>query len=305
MNAIIQMTHLTKSYSNVHAVQNVSLDIKKGEIYGLIGLNGAGKTTLIRMLLGMIRPTQGSCFINGENVQTSPPSIWEKVGYIVETPHAYPELTVKENLDIYRQLHLISSKERVTTILDHLNLTKYADRKAKKLSLGNVQRLGIAKALLHRPSVLVLDEPTNGLDPAGTVEMRKLLQQLATQSDVTILVSSHLLSEVAKIATKVGILHEGQLIQEMEAENVSQSLKRHLLVHTTNNVEAVRHLQTAHYSAEINKQHDIEIYDEEAVLSPENVSRMLVYKGVPAKKLVIKEEDLETYFLRLIKKKEG
>src|SRR5690625_637408 len=253
MREVIQMHKVSKSYKNFQAVKDVWLNVNKGEIYGFIRLNGAGKTTTIRMLLGMIKPTQGVCFIQGKKVSPMNHQIWKNVGHMVETPFAYPELTVQENLDIYRRLRLISNPDAVSDVIDKLHLTRYALTKAGHLSLGNAQRLGIAKALLHEPEILLLDEPVNGLDPAGIVEIRKLLQDLAFHKDVTILISSHLLSEVAKIATKIGIIHEGQLIQEIESNTLNQRLHRHLIIDTNHNQSAMAKLSTAGYDVTPNE----------------------------------------------------
>jgi len=302
---VIQTDHISKNYNGFQAVQDVSLSIKEGEIYAFIGLNGAGKTTVIRMLLGMIRPTHGACYFNNQKVRLSNYHIWNQVGYIVETPHFYPELTVEENLEIYRRLRLITDKNAVSSVMTQLNLTQYAHKKAKNLSLGNAQRLGIAKALLPMPKVLILDEPVNGLDPAGMVEIRALLQGLAFNHGVTILISSHLLSEVAKIATKIGIIDKGQLVQEIQSDKLNQLLHRHLLISTKDNNAALSKLLSAEYDAKLNDKGLIEIYNQQAIQHPDEVSRLLVYGSVPPTKLVVKEENLETYFLRVIQKEEA
>ncbi|MEI3614833.1 ABC transporter ATP-binding protein [Pseudogracilibacillus sp. SO30301A] len=304
MSTVIQTNHLSKSYHGFQAVKDVSLSIKEGEIYGFIGLNGAGKTTVIRMILGMVRPTHGACYIHNQKVHLSNHHIWNQVGYIVETPHFYPELTVKENLDIYRRLRLILDKNIVSKVMNQLNLTQYADKKAQNLSLGNAQRLGIAKALLPMPKVLILDEPVNGLDPAGIVEVRELLQDLAFNQGVTILISSHLLTEVAKIATKIGIIDNGQLVQEVETVNLNQLLHQYLLIHTKDNNVALSKLLSAGYVAKINDKGLIEISDQAAIEHPDEVSRFLAYEGFPPMKLIVNEEDLEAYFFRTITKKE-
>ncbi len=170
---------LTKRYGAICAVDNVSLRVGRGEIYAFLGLNGAGKTTTIRMLLGMIRPTSGAAYLLGRPVSADARDLWAQVGYLVETPHAYPELTVRENLEVFRRLRELRDPKAVERIIERLALTAYAERRAGTLSLGNAQRLGLAKALLHDPSLLLLDEPANGLDPAGVVEIRELLRELA------------------------------------------------------------------------------------------------------------------------------
>jgi len=168
----IEASGLTKRFGDVVAVNNLSLNIQRGEIYGFLGLNGAGKTTTIRMLLGMIRPSTGSVSLLGTKVQPGQGNIWQRVGYMVETPHAYPDLTVRENLEISRRLRQLKNADSVEKIVEQMGLAPYANRRAGILSLGNAQRLGLAKALIHHPDLLLLDEPANGLDPAGIVEVR-------------------------------------------------------------------------------------------------------------------------------------
>ncbi|GGB40883.1 ABC transporter ATP-binding protein [Lentibacillus populi] len=303
MHQAIQTNRLSKSYKGFQAVKGISLNINKGEIYGFIGLNGAGKTTTIRMLLGLIRPTHGTCYINEKKVSLKNHSIWRKVGYMVETPYSYPELTVKENLEIYRRLRLISNKNKVSEVMNQLNLTRYAQKKAKDLSLGNAQRLGIAKAILHTPEILILDEPVNGLDPAGIVEIRDLLQDLAFNKGVTILISSHLLDEVAKIATKIGIIHEGELIQEIESTKLNKLLNQRLTIDSQDNKSAASKMSKAGYFSVLNKDGLIETYNKKAILHPDEISRFLVYEGLPPTRLTVEEENLESYFLRIIKGK--
>jgi ABC-2 type transport system ATP-binding protein len=210
MMEVIRTINLTKTYGEINAVDNLNLSVKQGEIFGFIGLNGAGKTTAIRMLLGMIAPTSGECYIQGQRVRAGNINIWHDVGYIVETPYSYPELTVRENLEIIRKLRGIKDKACVAWIIRKLKLEEYELKKAKHLSLGNAQRLGIAKAIIHKPRILILDEPTNGLDPAGIVEVRKLLKDLTEKSGVTVFISSHKLDEISKITTNIGIIHNGK-----------------------------------------------------------------------------------------------
>ena len=181
MNLPIETEDLGKRYGNVTAVKHLSLRVAEGEIYAFLGLNGAGKTATIRMLLGMIRPTWGTAQVIQTRVRLGSRKPWASVGYLVETPHSYQELTVYENLEVARRLHPGTAPKAVGHIIERMGLAAYADRRAGTLSQGNAQRLGLAKALLHAPRLLLLDEPANGLDPAGIVEIRELLLELTRE----------------------------------------------------------------------------------------------------------------------------
>lgn len=299
MNAIIQTEGLTKHFRNNQAVDGISLHVNKGEIYGFLGLNGAGKTTTIRMLLGMIRPDSGSSYLFGQRVDAGSHKLWADVGYMVETPYSYPELTVLENLEIIRRLRGISDRGAIDSIMDKLQLTSYRDRKAGNLSLGNGQRLGLAKALLHNPKVLILDEPTNGLDPAGIVEVRQLLRELAANHGVTIFISSHILGEVARLTTRIGIVHHGKLLQETDAKDLQLLLQKHLLVQTRNPEAAQLKLTQEGYQVKMSED-GLLLPEDHAIANPDRIAKLLVNAHMPPIQLTVQEEDLETYFLRRI-----
>lgn len=305
MKEVINTVDLTKHYGELKAVEKLSLSVRKGEIYGFIGLNGAGKTTTIRMLLGMIRPTSGDAFLNGEKIDGGNYSIWNQVGYLVEIPYSYPELTVRENLRIVCKLRGIPVKKSVEDIIRLLQLEAYADVRAGHLSLGNAQRLGLAKALLHRPAILILDEPTNGLDPAGIVEIRELLQNLAHNHGVTIFISSHILGEMARITSRIGIIHRGCLIQEEDTNRLELFLRKRLLLDTVDNAAAISILSQAGFKASVNPEGSMEIMDQRSISHPEEIAGLLVHANCPPTKLIVMEEDLETYFLRAIEEKGG
>ncbi len=300
MEDVIRTEKLTKHYGSVHAVEDVSLQVRKGEIYGFLGLNGAGKTTTIRMLLGMIRPSAGSAFLWGKKVGPGTSDLWEKVGYMVETPSSYPELTVWENLEIMRRLRGIPDKKTVDAVIGKLRLDAYRDIKTEHLSSGNAQRLGLAKALLHNPEILILDEPANGLDPAGIVEIRELFKDLTLHHGVTIFVSSHILGEMSKFVTRIGIIHEGRLVQEINADQLEHLLFKRLMVNARD-TEAVRlYLTREGYSVTPSENGNLEITGKDATDHPEHISRILVQAGFPPTLLKVEEEDLESYFLRTI-----
>ena len=293
----IEATGLTKRFGDVIAVNNVSLNIRGGEIYGFLGLNGAGKTTTIRMLLGMIKPNAGSVSLFGTKVQPGQRSIWQRVGYMVETPHAYPDLTVRENLEIFRRLRQLKDADAVEKIIEELGLTQYANRRAGVLSLGNAQRLGLAKALIHHPDLLLLDEPANGLDPAGIVEVRNLLRGLAENNGVTIFISSHILSEVARLATRIGVVHEGRLVKELDAKELTEQEEQRLVVDVRDTGAAQSALGKAGVTARSDGKNSLVITDKPSVQNPEKIATLLVEAGCPPSRLVVEQGDLESYFL--------
>jgi ABC-2 type transport system ATP-binding protein len=292
--------NLTKHYGKVHAAENISLCVKKAEIYGFLGLNGAGKTTTIRMLLGMINPTFGASYLNGKKVHAGSNKLWNSVGYLVEMPYSYPELTVKENLEIISKLRFIKDPGAVDSVIEKLRLGQYKNILSKNLSLGNAQRLGLAKALIHNPEILILDEPANGLDPAGIVEIRELLLDLAHNQGATIFISSHILGEISKFADRIGIIHEGRLIQEISIHDLESFIKRRLLICTRDNHEALSILLKDGFPAVINEGGTLELNTKEALASPEKLNELLVKADHSPSMLKVDEEDLETYFLRVI-----
>jgi ABC-2 type transport system ATP-binding protein len=300
MNLAIETENLGKRYGDVIAVERLSLRVAEGEIYAFLGLNGAGKTTTIRMLLGMIRPTAGCATVLGTRVRLGSPEPWGAVGYLVETPHAYGELTVRENLEVARRLHPGTPPQAVAQCIERLGLSVYADRRAGTLSHGNAQRLGLARALLHRPRLLLLDEPANGLDPAGIVEIRALLLELTRDRGVTVFMSSHILAEVARLASRIGIIHEGSLLQELDAEGLERNRRRRLLVRARDTGAALQALTAEGHPAAAAAGGTIELTDAPAIARPDDIASLLVGAGAPPTELVVEEEELEDYFLRLV-----
>ena len=298
--SVIRAAGLTKRFGDFTAVDNISLDIKKGEIYGFLGLNGAGKTTTIRMLLSMIHPSGGSVALFGKEVSPDNRDIWERAGYLVETPHHYPDLTVRENLEIVRQLRQIKDRNVVDNIINELALSPYADKRARHLSLGNSQRLGLAKALIHRPELLILDEPANALDPAGIVEVRNLLRGLAEKDGVTIFISSHILSEIARLATRIGIIHEGRVVNELYTRELEELENPRLAVDVNDIDGALAALTKVGFNPRRNSHNSILLKDSPALEHPEQVAVALVQAGFPPSRLVIERGDLESYFLKLV-----
>ena len=300
MNLPIETEDLGKSYGDVKAVEHLSLRVAEGEIYAFLGLNGAGKTTTIRMLLGMIKPTSGYATVLQTRVRLGSRTPWESVGYMVEVPHCYPELTVYENLEVARRFHPGTPRQAISQIIERMGLAEYADRRAGNLSQGNAQRLGLARALLHGPKLLFLDEPANGLDPAGIVEIRELLLELTREQGITVFMSSHILAEVARLAKRIGIIHQGRLLQELNIDELERNRNRRLLLRARDVESVQRVLLDAGQPAEILPDGSIELKSVSAIECPEEINCLLVKAGSPPTQLLVEEEELEEYFLRLV-----
>ena len=301
----IKTVNLSKKYGKTLVVDDLNLSIRSGEIVGFLGLNGAGKTTTMRMLLGLIKPTSGECYIQGNKVDQYNLEVLNEIGYIIETPYSYPELTVQENLEIVSTLRGIRNKDVIDWVTEKLKLDQYKDKQVKHLSLGNIARLGIAKAIIHKPKILILDEPTNGLDPFGVIEVRELLKELANNLGTTVLISSHKLEEISKVATRIVIIHEGRLIREVESKELDLYLEKKLWIRGSNNKAIKAVLSNNGY--QVNFKSDLEnnfcyleLIDTKSVESSEEIATLLVNAGYPPKMLTVEKEDLENYFLRIL-----
>jgi len=225
MDYIITTEQLTKKYKNFTSVNHVSLHVRRGSIYGFLGPNGAGKSTTMKMLLGLTAPTKGRFIIDGKQFPNDRLKILREIGSFIEAPSFYANLTGRENLDVIRQI-LGLRKNTVEDALELVGLSEFGDRLAKKYSLGMKQRLGLAGALLGRPPILILDEPTNGLDPSGIHEIRDLVKSLPDLYDCTILISSHMLSEIELMADDIGILNHGRLLFEGSLDDLRRSARQ-------------------------------------------------------------------------------
>ncbi|RYI28965.1 ABC transporter ATP-binding protein [Bacillus infantis] len=251
---ILETNGLTKKFGKRSAVENVDLRLAKGEIYGFLGPNGAGKTTTIRMLLGLARPTGGSIHIFGRDLKKEKLQILRKVGSLVEYPSYYGHLTAIENLEALRRI-LEVPKSRIDEVLAIVRLSKEAKRPVKGFSLGMKQRLGIAAALLANPELLILDEPTNGLDPSGILEIRELIKSMPAQHGMTILVSSHLLSEIDQMATQVGIISKGSMIFQDSIHVLRQKANSQIAITVNETEKAWRALLSNGIQAEKKREH--------------------------------------------------
>ncbi|MEW5597023.1 ABC transporter ATP-binding protein [Peribacillus frigoritolerans] len=292
---IVVTNELTKKYKKHTSVDGLNLRIERGQIYGFLGPNGAGKTTTIRMLLGLIKPTKGSIEIFGQNLIKNRLQILQRIGSLVESPTYYGNLTGYENLDAVRRLRDIPEK-RVNEVLEIVRLTKVANRLTKEYSLGMKQRLGIAAALLSSPDLLILDEPTNGLDPSGIQEMRELIKELP-KSGMSVLVSSHLLSEIDQMATQVGIINNGKMIFQDSIERLRQKRKPLLKVGVSNVIEAKTILKGKGLKVDMQKDFLWLAQTEPEFVS--EINSILVHSGVSVYRLEEVKRSLEDIFLEL------
>lgn len=293
---IIETNKLTKKFKGRVAVESVELKIKQGEIYGFLGPNGAGKTTTIRMLLGLAKPTYGSIKIFGKDMKKEKLSVLKRVGSLVEYPSYYGHLTAYENLEAIRIL-LDAPKSRIEEVLNIVRLSKEAKRPVKGFSLGMKQRLGIAAALLGNPELLILDEPTNGLDPSGILEMRELIKSMPKEHGITILVSSHLLSEIDQMATEVGIISKGKMIFQDSIEAMREKSTSKIAIKVNETEQAWRMLLSKGIQAEMeNKQLYLAQASDEAVA---NVVTELITNRFSVYRVQEEKKSLEDIFLEL------
>lgn len=292
---IIETQHLTKSYKNFTAVSDLNLHIRKGTVYGFLGPNGAGKSTTMKMFLGLTKPTHGTFSIQGKQYPKERISILKDIGSFIESPAFYGNLTGEENLDLIRRI-LGLPKSSVPEVLELVGLERFGKRLAKQYSLGMKQRLGIANAILHDPELLILDEPTNGLDPIGISEMRDFMKKLSTQQGKTILISSHILSEISLLADDVGILDHGVLLEESSMKDLEKRNSKYILLEVSDIPKTLlileRKFQVQEYS--VQDEHTVQIYD--TSLNMGELNTALVLEGITLMNSGLYTQTLEDYF---------
>jgi ABC-2 type transport system ATP-binding protein len=301
MKEIVLQTHnISKKYGNQLAVNNVNMTIKKGQIYGFIGRNGAGKTTLIRMITGLIHRTSGELELLGASGENQLNEARTLIGSLVEIPAFYGNMTAKENLEVSRLVRNIAGKRCIDEVLDLVGLKNVEKKKFKDFSLGMKQRLGIANALLANPRFLILDEPINGLDPVSIVEIRELLKKVNKEKDVTILISSHLLSELSELATCYGIINNGELIEQISAVELKEKCKQYIEIQVSDTENAVvlleRELNITDYV--VLPDNIVKVYSH--LDSVGKINTLLSTKGIVVEKIFSKGQNLEEYFLNAI-----
>ena len=297
---ILATRNLTKKYNNISAVSGINLEVKPGQIYGLVGKNGAGKTTLLRMITGQSYATEGEMVLFGANTEADLCKGRKRIGAIIETPSFYSYMSGKDNLEYYRIQRGIPGKQCVVEALEEVGLTEAANKKYKSYSLGMKQRLGLALALMNRPELLLLDEPINGLDPFGIVEIRNLLFKLNQEKNITILISSHILSELSNLVNYYGFIDKGKLIKQLSAEDLSKECNKYieLKVDNVERMTALLETKLNCHSYKLTPEYAIHIY--EYLDQPKKISELAVTNGIGLQSMMVKEINLENYFIQLV-----
>lgn len=301
MEDIVLKTHnITKKYGNQLSNDKITMTIKKGEIYGLIGKNGAGKTTLFRIITGLVHKTSGDLELFGKSGEKELNMARTMIGSLIESPAFYGSMTAKENLEVSRLIRNIAGKECIDEVLELVGLADTGKKKVKNFSLGMRQRLGIANALLGNPKLLILDEPINGLDPMGIVEIRELLKKVNKEKDVTILISSHILGELSELATNYGIINNGKLVEEISVDELNKKCKKYieLIVDDVARASTILEKELSITDYEVLENNRIEIFSN--LDSSGIINSTLSKKGVVVEKISLKGKSLEEYFMNKV-----
>lgn len=295
MEYLLETDNITKKYGPLVAVDHVSIRLKQGEIYGLIGRNGAGKTTLLKMLAGLAKPTEGSFTIFGESEEKSA-RMRDRVGVLIETPGLYPNLNAMANMKIMAMILGENDESYLQELLDAVGLSGVGKRKVKAFSMGMKQRLGIAMSLVGHPDILLLDEPINGLDPQGIVEVRELISRLNKERNITILISSHILEELSKIVTRYGIIHNGRIIDQFTQAELLRRCQERIEIRPSDTTKAVTVIEKMGIS-------DFKVVDNSVIQIFERLEDSgeivleLAKNNIKTLNISVKNENLEDYFL--------
>lgn len=298
-NYIIETKNLTKQYGTQKSVANLNIHVKMGRIYGLLGRNGAGKTTTMKMLLNLTEPTSGEVFIFGKDIKKNEKKILPRIGSLIESPGFYPNLTATENLRIFAELRGIPSRNAIKNALDLVSLP-YRDKKLfSQYSLGMKQRLAIALAVMHDPELLILDEPINGLDPIGIAEIRSFIRELCDARGKTILISSHILSEISLLADDIGIIDHGVLLEEESLEELEKKNSKYIHFEVSDTAQAARLLEAVFKTKnfKVRDDHNLFLYDTD--LSAAAINRSFMQNGLEVSESHLCKDTLEDYFKKV------
>ncbi|MDF9845323.1 MULTISPECIES: ABC transporter ATP-binding protein [unclassified Paenibacillus] len=297
---ILEVKGLSKKYGDSFAIRDINMIIESGEIYGFVGENGAGKTTLMKIISGLVSPTSGSITLMGKQNKVDLIKARKQLGVLIEMPALYPHLNGLETLTFYYKVYGMKDKNRINEVLELVSLSSVASKKISEYSLGMRQRLGLAIALLNYPKFLVLDEPINGLDPIGIIEMRKILMELVHEQGITILISSHILSELQLLATKFGFIHQGRLVKELTLNDLTEVSKSQLCVKTSDPYLAMSILQEQLRLDRMILSETGEILIPKGVVELESLLSILVQHNIHIEGINLSTANLENYYMELI-----
>src|SRR5690625_703320 len=297
---ILKINELSKKYKSDFALKNINVSSKKGEIYGFIGQNGAGKSTLLRLVTGLAFPSSGSIELFGNDNSNKLTDAQKRMGAIIENPALFPNMNAYENLEVHRLQKGIPGKECIKKTLALVGLTNTGKKKAKNFSLGMKQRLGLAIALLSDPEFLILDEPTNGLDPMGIVELRELIKKLNREKGLTVLISSHILSELHQLATSYGIVHKGKLLEELSSKELDEKCRQHLRIKVDNPTMGATVLENTLSTTDFEVMPDGTIKLYSYLDDVRKVSMTLTDNSLVIEHLSQNGDSLESYFSKLV-----
>lgn len=300
-NYIVETVGLSKEFKRFKAVDNINLKIEEGKIYGFLGTNGAGKSTTLKMLLGLVKPTKGQVKILDMNINKNREDILSKIGALIESPSYYGHLTAYENLEILRRV-LKLEKNSIEEVLKTVKLWDVRNKKVKEFSLGMKQRLGIAEALIGNPKLLILDEPTNGLDPAGILEIRELIKSFSKEKGITVIISSHILSEIELVADNVGVINKGRLIYQGTLEKLKEKGTDKIVI----GIDKFKSCKDEVIKILISNGYKINEGEDKLVISGKKslaskICRMIVLAGYDVNYLTYERNSLEEIFLELTK----
>lgn len=296
---IMDTNALTKQYGTQVVVNKLNMNVKKGEIYALLGRNGAGKTTTLRMIMGLLKPTSGEVRIFGEKLNTNNSKVFQRIGALIEAPSFYENLTAQENLELIASLRGIHNENAINSALILVGLECENKKKVGKFSLGMKQRLGIALALMHEPELIILDEPTNGLDPIGIQQIRVLIRDLCNQKNTTFLISSHILSEVEQLADRIGIIEKGNLLEETYMDDIGKYNRHYVKMAVSNAMQTIPILESklGIFDFEIEDDNTLKIYEIERDMA--EVNRVLNNASIGVSEISMNKGNLEEYFIRV------
>lgn len=299
MSYVLQTNHLTKVIDDKELVSDVNIHVKKGEIYGFLGPNGAGKTTVMKMITNLWKPTEGTVELFGRTLENTSYEVLKRMGSIIEFPTFYEHMSGKDNLQLHCEYMGYYNKDSISEVLEMLGLSEAANKPVKRYSLGMKQRLGIARAILCKPELVVLDEPTNGLDPAGMKQIRDLFKMLSTEYGITLIISSHLLSEIESIADTIGVINHGKMIREISMKEISEMNTAFIELSVENTQKAAYILSEKMNLNNFKIIDDSKIRIYEVQIATQKISRELLLNGVEITSITKHTESLEDYFLKM------